>query len=62
MSHAHTPPELPEITDEAGETPRWVPMLGAALFALAVALIWWSHRQHDAAAEAPAVEGAELAN
>ena len=59
MSHAHTPPELPEITDEAGDTPSWVPMLGAALFVLAVALIWWSHRQHDAEGGAPAA--AELA-
>lgn len=59
MSHAHTPPELPEIVDEAGDTPRWVPLLGAALFVLAVALVWWSHRQHEAAEEVPAAAVAE---
>lgn len=48
MSHAHTPPELPEITDEAGDTPSWVPMLGVALFVLMVAYVWWSHRSHEA--------------
>jgi hypothetical protein len=51
MSHAHTPPELPEITDEAGDTPGWVPLLGIALFVLMVAWVWWSHRQHEALPE-----------
>ena len=46
MSHPHTPPQLPDVTDEAGETPRWVPVLGVALFVLMVAYIWWAH--HDA--------------
>ena len=27
-------PEIPEIIDEAGDTPWWVPVLGMALFAL----------------------------
>jgi len=48
MSHADTPPQLPEITDEAGETPRWVPTLGLVLFAVIVAYIWWAHRTHEA--------------
>jgi hypothetical protein len=43
MGHAHTPPELPEITDEAGESPRWLPWLGAALFALGGAWIAMCH-------------------
>lgn len=33
MDHATTPPSIPEVTDEAGDTPAWVPVLGAALFA-----------------------------
>lgn len=41
-------PGLPEITDEAGETPSWVPVLGAVLFVLMVASVWWAHRQHEA--------------
>ncbi len=44
MSHAPTPPELPEVTDEAGDTPSWVPLLGVALFVLGVAYIVWSHQ------------------
>lgn len=48
MSHAHTPPQLPEVTDEAGDSPRWLPWLGVALFVLMVAYVWWSHRQHEA--------------
>lgn len=34
MSHPKTPPSLPTIVDEAGDTPNWVPVLGLALFAL----------------------------
>ena len=49
MSHAHTPPQLPEVTDEAGDSPRWLPLLGVALFVLMVAYVWWSHRQSEAA-------------
>lgn len=42
MGHAHTPPELPEISDEAGDTPRWVPLLGLLLFALSAGgIVWW---------------------
>lgn len=52
MSHANTPPELPEVTDEAGDTPSWVPVLGVALFVVLAALLWWSH--HDSAQDAEA--------
>ncbi len=31
--HSHTPPIIPVVTDEAGDSPAWVPALGAALFA-----------------------------
>jgi hypothetical protein len=43
MGHDHTPPQLPEITDEAGNTPRWVPLLGALLFAASVVTIVVCH-------------------
>lgn len=48
MGHAHTPPELPEITDEAGDTPRWVPVLGLVLFVLSAGAIVWCHTACDA--------------
>lgn len=58
MSHADHPPELPDVTDEAGDSPSWVPLLGLVLFALTVAYIWWAHRQHDALEEGSAPSGA----
>jgi protein-S-isoprenylcysteine O-methyltransferase Ste14 len=48
MSHPHHAPELPEVIDEAGDTPGWVPVLGVVLFVLMVAYVWWAHRQHEA--------------
>ncbi|MFT3921413.1 MAG: hypothetical protein QM778_02640 [Myxococcales bacterium] len=59
MGHAHTPPELPEITDEAGDSPKWLPWLGVALFALGIGGIAVCHSQHadasdDTADSAPA--------
>jgi hypothetical protein len=59
MGHAHTPPELPEITDEAGDSPKWLPWLGVALFALGigcVALCHGSHGDETGAAEADAAQ------
>lgn len=38
MGHGHSAPELPEIKDEAGDSPRWLPLLGVGIFA--VFLIW----------------------
>jgi hypothetical protein len=43
MSHAHTPPELPEITDEAGASPKWLPWLGVAVFAAGAGWIMMCH-------------------
>ena len=51
MGHAHTPPELPEITDEAGDTPKWVPWLGVALFIVGVGCVVLRHTGHDGDAE-----------
>jgi len=41
MSHSKAPPQLPDVVDEAGATPSWVPLLGfglLCLFALVIAL------------------------
>jgi hypothetical protein len=51
MGHADTPPELPEVTDEAPNTPAWVPLLGLVLFATAAVAIVISHGQSDGAAD-----------
>ena len=45
MSHDKHAPRLPEIKDEAPDTPSWVPALGLGLFALitimvAIRLAW----------------------
>ena len=45
MSHDKHGPSLPEIKDEAPDTPAWVPALGLGLFALitifvAIRLAW----------------------
>ncbi|HET6336428.1 MAG TPA: hypothetical protein VFG30_24565 [Polyangiales bacterium] len=45
MSHDKHGPSLPEIKDEAADTPAWVPALGLGLFALitivvAIRLAW----------------------
>ncbi len=45
MSHDQHGPRLPEIVDEAPDTPGWVPALGLGLFAVitiavAIRLAW----------------------
>lgn len=37
--HHDGPPTLPEVTDEAGNTPTWVPLTGLGLLALIAVLI-----------------------
>jgi hypothetical protein len=61
MGHAETPPQLPEITDEAGNTPRWVPLLGAGLFALAILAIVLQHSGSGNDSEATSDQAAEAA-
>jgi hypothetical protein len=51
---------MPEITDEAGNTPRWVPLLGALLFLASVAAIVVCHSACRGA-EAEARPSAETA-
>jgi len=72
MSHPKTPPSLPKVVDEAGDTPNWVPALGLLLFVLfALAVAARSALQDDTetaanpaedAAAAPAQEPAANAN
>ena len=58
MGHAETP-QIPEVTDEAGDSPKWLPLLGAGLFALALAAIIWAHMGgEDAGGDAPSAEAA----
>lgn len=46
MSQSKAPPTLPEFVDEAGDTPAWVPTLGAVLFGV-IALIAASYVGND---------------
>ncbi len=51
------PPGLPEIQDEAADTPMWVPFLGLGLFVLVALWLVISSALEDAeAVEAPSVE------
>lgn len=51
------PPGLPEIQDEAADTPMWVPALGLGLFVLVALWLVISSALDDAeAASAPSVE------
>lgn len=43
MGHGNHPPAIPEVKDEAGASPSWLPLLGLGLFALFVAYIVYSH-------------------
>ncbi len=61
MGHAHTPPELPEITDEAGDSPKWLPGLGLALFVVAALGITLCHGDSGGEGEAAAETAQEPA-
>jgi hypothetical protein len=43
MGHGNHPPAIPEVRDEAGASPSWLPYLGLGLLALFVAWIVYSH-------------------
>jgi hypothetical protein len=47
----HRPGELPEIRDEAADTPMWVPALGLALLMVAAVFIVWQSASERLAAE-----------
>jgi hypothetical protein len=64
MSHDQHGPRLPEIVDEAPDTPGWVPALGLGLFALitivvAIRLAW--NEANPPAPESGAVQAAAAA-
>lgn len=60
MSTSKAPPSLPTVVDEAGDTPNWVPTLGALLFGV-IALMVAAHvamREEPVAQPAPTVQQA----
>jgi hypothetical protein len=62
MHESNKAPEIPEIVDEAANTPWWVPVLGAALlalFALLFVVAQASDGGEKAGGAAPAAEAAQ---
>ena len=58
----HAPPRLPEIQDEAADTPLWVPALGLTLFVVVALWLVIGAAFRDAAVdEAPALEAPAVA-
>jgi hypothetical protein len=55
----HEPGQYPDVHDEAGSSPRWVPFLGLGL--LGLALMFGAYRAATADEEPEAVESAEVA-
>jgi hypothetical protein len=39
MSHSKDAPQLPQIVDEAADSPRWLPALGFGLFVVVAVVI-----------------------
>ncbi len=60
MSESTTPPQLPEIVDEAGDSSMWLPVVGLALLAF-IALLFVVGQAHgpDEDTEPQAVEVVE---
>lgn len=56
--HAHPAPGIPEVKDEAGNSPTWLPKLGVGLGLVLAALIAFLivQAQKDAPADAPAAD------
>jgi len=50
MSHSKSPPSLPQVVDEAGDSPRWLPWLGVVVFALLALMVVssWTVSKHGA--------------
>jgi hypothetical protein len=61
MSESKEPPRLPDVVDEAGPSPRWLPWLGVGLLCLCALLIAAQatilKQAGDAATADPAQEG-----
>jgi hypothetical protein len=57
MSESTLPPQLPEIVDEAGDSPMWLPVVGLALLAfIALLFVVIQAQGPDDNAEPQAVE------
>ncbi|MBN1654219.1 MAG: hypothetical protein JXA30_10645 [Deltaproteobacteria bacterium] len=56
MSESTTPPGLPRIVDEAGDSPAWLPLVGLALLAVLALLFIVSQAQGPSEATPRAVE------
>jgi hypothetical protein len=56
----HEPPGLPEIRDDAADTPMWIPMVGVGLL-VAFVLLFTYKAVTNPPADAPADEGAQAA-
>lgn len=56
MSHSKDAPQLPQIVDEAADSPRWLPALGFGLFVVVAVVIGARivAGDNDAAAAPPA--------
>lgn len=61
MSASKEPPRLPEVQDEAGNTPSWVPLLGLGLLCLVALLIAARQAVHKDNPQVAADAGAEQA-
>lgn len=61
MSASKEPPRLPEIQDEAGDTPSWVPLLGLGLLCLVALLIAARQAVHKDSPKVAGDAGAEQA-
>jgi hypothetical protein len=46
MPESNPPPSLPEVYDEAGNSPRWLPALGIGLLVILVAVVTSSAMTH----------------
>jgi hypothetical protein len=58
MTEHKEPPRLPDVVDEAGNTPGWVPMLGLGLLCLvALAIVARQAISHRQSAAANAADG-----
>lgn len=55
-AHAHPPPGLPEVKDEAGDTPPWVPKLGVVVVLGLIGLLVYAFAPLQAATDTPAAD------
>lgn len=60
MTESTTPPQLPEIVDEAGDSPAWLPVVGFALLAfIALLLVVVQAQGPEEKTEPQAIEAAQ---